>query len=118
MRTSGRWCAGSTSAVRPILTVTTPQPGRNASIARLLVGMHDYGSGLDMKSFTVTADFAIDGFPAGEDLAPRFKSATQGVWELRLAAPIGELPRGTLVVSIRDRQGNVARVERTFSVRK
>jgi len=35
-----------------------------------------------------------------------------------LANPIVDLPRGGLTVSIRDRQGNVTRVERTFSVRK
>jgi mono/diheme cytochrome c family protein len=103
---------------RPILTLTSPQPGANGSLTRLLVGMHDYYSGLDLKTFRVTADFAIDGAAPGQDLAAKFKATSQGVWELRLGTPIAELPRGTLVVSVRDRQGNVARLERTFSIAK
>src|SRR5204862_2865478 len=33
---------------RPTLTLTYPQPGSNGNLKRLLVGMHDYYSGLDM----------------------------------------------------------------------
>jgi hypothetical protein len=101
---------------RPTLALTEPRAGRNAGLKRVLVGMHDYDSGLDAKSFKVSADFAVDGVPAGEDLAPRFRARSEGVWELRLARPIERLARGTLVVSVRDREGNVTRVERTFSV--
>ena len=101
---------------RPILTVTAPQPGANAPINRLLVGMHDYYSGLAMATFEVTADFAVDGVPAGQNLAAKFKAKTPGVWELRLATPIMELARGKLTVTVGDRQGNLARVERTFTV--
>jgi hypothetical protein len=103
---------------RPILTVTAPQPGANAPITRLLIGMHDYYTGLDFKTFSVVADFPIDGIPAGRNLAAEFEKKTQGVWELRLDTPITELPRGTVVVSVRDRQGNMARLERTFAVAK
>src|SRR5262249_49070666 len=46
---------------RPTLAVTYPAPNANAKLDRILVGMHDYYSGLDMASFRVTADFAIDG---------------------------------------------------------
>jgi hypothetical protein len=31
--------------------------------------MHDYYSGLDAKSFSVKADFDIDGFAPGKELA-------------------------------------------------
>lgn len=101
---------------RPILTVTTPQPGTNGPISRLLIGMHDYYSGLDLQTFAVSADFAVDGAPAGANLAPKFRETTQGVWELRLAVPIGNLAHGKLTVTVRDRQGNEARVERTFAI--
>jgi hypothetical protein len=101
---------------RPTLTLTSPQPGPNKSVTRLLVGMHDYDSGLDLDSFRVVADFAVDGVPAGTNLGSRFKQKTQGVWELRLTKPLGELRKGKLVVSVKDRQGNVARIERTLSV--
>jgi hypothetical protein len=101
---------------RPTLSVTYPGPGNNADLSRILVGMHDYGTGLDPASFTVTADFTIDGAKPGDNLAPRFKETSSGVRELRLATPIKTLERGMLTVSVRDRQGNTARIERTISV--
>ena len=101
---------------RPTLALTLPAAGKNAELTRLLVGMHDYGSGLDMKTFSVTADFAIDGVPAGQNLAERFKPKSQGVYELRLEKPVAKLGRGKVTVSIGDKQGNVSRVERSFSV--
>ena len=99
---------------RPTLTLTTPRT--DAGLTRLLVGMHDYDSGLDLESFQVVADFPVAGVPAGQNLAAKFKRTSDGVWELNLPTPIHNLPRGRLTVSVRDRQGNVTRVERTFSV--
>ena len=101
---------------RPTLTLTTPRPGTNEEVSRFLVGMSDYGSGLDMKSFTVTADFAVNGAAAGENLASLFRPKTQGVWELKLTKPITHLPGGTITVAVKDRQGNVTRIERSLSV--
>jgi hypothetical protein len=71
---------------------------------------------VDMKTFRVTADFAIDGVPAGQNLVERFRPTSQGVYELRLEKPVTKLGRGKVTVSIADKQGNVSRVERTFSV--
>src|SRR5205814_1250430 len=73
---------------RPTLALTFPAPGANAELGRVLIGMHDYDTGLDLKSFRVVADFDIDGVPAGTDLASRFQVKSPGVWELRLAQPI------------------------------
>ncbi len=95
---------------RPTLTMTTPTAGAN----RILVGMHDYGSGLDPTSFQVIASFALNGATAGENLAPKFTALGGGILELKLNAP---LPRGTLTVSVKDRQGNVTRIERTFQAK-
>gem|GEM_PF-1814114 len=36
---------------RPVLSVTYPRPGANDVLSRILVGMHDYASGLDPTSF-------------------------------------------------------------------
>jgi hypothetical protein len=101
---------------RPVLTVAYPGPGANAELSRVLVGMYDYDTGLDPASFRVTADFSLDGAPAGTNLASRFRPKSQGVWELELTKPITDLARGKLSVSVRDRQGNLTRVERTISV--
>lgn len=101
---------------RPIVTIAEPRAGRSSELARILIGAHDYYSGLDEASISVTADFAIDDAAAGTNLAGRFKPRSQGVWELKFAKPIESLARGVLTVSVRDKQGNVARVERTLSV--
>ncbi len=101
---------------RPTLTLTHPKSGANGPLTRILVGMHDYDTGLDMSGFRVVADFALDGMAAGENLAPKFKAKTPGVWELTLARPLTELPNGKLTVSVKDRQGNTTRIERPFRV--
>src|SRR5262249_1647415 len=101
---------------RPTLTLTSPAAGVNPPLTRILVGMADAYTGLDADSFRVVADFAVDGVPAGDNLAPKFRPTSPGVWELKLAGPITELRRSKLTVSVKDRQGNVSRIERTFSV--
>ena len=80
--------------------------------------MYDSGSGLDAASFAVVADFAVNGVPAGQNLAAQFKGTTQGVWELKLSKPLAALQAGKLTVSVKDRQGNATRIERTFSAGK
>ena len=101
---------------RPTLTLTYPRAGANEALSRLVVGMHDYDTGLDMDSFRVVADFEIDGVAAGENLATKFTTKTPGVWEWAPARPPARLAAGKLTVSVTDRQGNVTRIERTFSV--
>jgi len=101
---------------RPTLTLAWPQPGKNDSLDRILVGMADAYTGLDPTSFSVVADFAINGIAAGENLAPQFTTLTDGRRELKLTQPPTELAHGTLTVSIQDRQGNLRRIERKFFV--
>jgi hypothetical protein len=101
---------------RPTLTLTSPRRGANPPLTHILVGMHDCDTGLNLDSFRVTADFAVNGVAAGENLATRFKPKSPGVWELELAAPLAALPSGKLIVSVKDRQGNESKFERTFSV--
>jgi hypothetical protein len=103
---------------RPTLTLTVPRAGANEALTRLVVGAYDVGTGLDPDGLHVVADFPVDGVAAGEDLAKSFRPAAPGVWEMKLARAVTDLPKGTLTVTVRDRQGNVTRVERTFSVGK
>ena len=74
--------------------------------------MHDYG-GLDAASLEVAADFAIDGVAAGQNLASKFRPVGTGTWEFKLAEPI-RIQRGVIKVSVKDRQGNTTRINRTF----
>jgi hypothetical protein len=101
---------------RPTLTMAVPRAGANPPLDRILIGAHDYG-GLDRSSLDVTADFAVNDIPAGQPLAGKFERAGAGIWQLRLATPL-TVERGKLTVSIKDRQGNVTRIERTFSAGK
>ena len=101
---------------RPTLTLTYPKLGENPPLERILIGMHDYGSGLEPSSLSVIVDFDLAGRKAGENHAPLIKSKAQGVHELRLAKPIKKLRKGRIVVAIRDRQGNQTKIDRVFSI--
>ncbi len=103
---------------RPTLTLNSPRPGANVELARIVIGMHDYGTGLNPASFRVVADFELEGVSPGENLAAKFQSTTQGVWELKLGKPFPELKAGRLTVSVEDKQGNATRIERRFSIKK
>ena len=101
---------------RPTLTLTYPKSNGNPALTRILIGMHDYYSGLNLSTFKVVADFAINEVPAGGNLASYFKKTSEGVWELLLTKPLASLPQGKLLVEIKDHQGNTTRIERVFSV--
>ena len=103
---------------RPTLALTWPQGGANRELSRILIGMYDYGSGLDDKTFRVTADFELAGKPAGENLSPQFSPAGDGIWEWKLPQPLLLLGKGMLTVTVRDRQGNETKIARTFSIGK
>jgi hypothetical protein len=101
---------------RPALTLTYPQPGANRPLTRVLFGMHDVASGLDLDTLQVAADFTVEGAPAGANLAGKFKALPDSRWELTLSSPISKLSKGKMTVSVKDRQGNLTRIERVFSV--
>lgn len=103
---------------RPTLTLTEPRDGTKTPLTRFLIGMHDTESGLDLKTFQVTASVAIDGIAAGQNLAAKFQPKSQNVWEYRLATPVGNLENVVLNVSVKDRQGNVTEIERSYGAVK
>lgn len=101
---------------RPTLTLQSPHAGANAAFERILIGMHDYGTGLDQSTFTVTTDFLVNGLRPGENLASLFKPLSQGVWELKLSTPFQASSRHRLSVAVKDKQGNLSKIERTFFI--
>lgn len=101
---------------RPVLTITEPKAGRNTTFNRILIGLHDYYTGLDMDTFTVTANYEIRGNKTGENLAPLFKEVTQGVWELDVQHPYAGHPSAQITVSIKDKEGNLSKIVRDFKV--
>jgi hypothetical protein len=102
---------------RPTLTVTQPRAGENSVLDRIVIGMHDQDTGLDEASFRVTSSIAIDGVPAGENLAARFQSTGDGVWEYRLREPVIASAAAVLDISVRDQEGNESRIVREMSAR-
>jgi hypothetical protein len=98
---------------RPTLTLAEPTVDVAGPIQRILIGMHDYHSGLDMATFTVKASFAVAGVSSGKNLARLFQPRSPGVWELPLDPPVAA-PGGRLEVSVADRQGNVTRIDRVL----
>jgi len=101
---------------RPVLTMTHPKAGRNGSLDRILVGMHDYYTGLDKATFTVSAGFPIDQVEPGENLASRMEEVARGVFQYKLKRPIQALQQGRITVSVKDHEGNVRRIVRHLSV--
>ena len=102
---------------RPTLALAYPHAGKSdVPLQRILLGAFDYDTGIDPASLSVIADFEVDGVPPGEELAPRLKSKADSTWELVLDKPLTKLPNGELTVSVKDRQGNITQIKRTFSV--
>ncbi|HVW03026.1 MAG TPA: hypothetical protein VHB77_21880 [Planctomycetaceae bacterium] len=104
--------------LRPTLTLSSPQAGRNPRLDQIVIGAHDLYTGLNPDSLQVTANFDVDGVPAGQNLAGKLSKSEEGIWSLKLEKPVDKLDAGVMTVSIRDRQGNESRIVRRFSVLK
>ena len=103
--------------LKPTLTVSSPRSGINAHpIDEIRIGMFDAYSGIDRTALSVVADVAINGHPAGTELAPAFVESSPGVWTLQVTPPITNLPNANLAISVRDNAGNITRIDRSFSV--
>src|SRR5207249_4756790 len=81
---------------RPTLTLTFPRPGVNEPLTRILVGMFDYGTGLDMDSFQAVADFPIAGIPAGQNLAKEFRPTSASGLPSGPSPSLRTSPRGAV----------------------
>jgi hypothetical protein len=103
--------------LRPTLTVASPRAEQSATpLTVIRIGAFDYYSGLDPASLSVKANFAIDGHAPGSELASLFKLAGDSVWTLAVKQPITRLSDAVVSVSVRDKQGNVTKIERSFSI--
>lgn len=101
---------------RPTLTMTYPKKGEIRKLDRILLGMDDYYSGLDLSSLEVRANFAVDGIQPGTNLAKKFKAKSRGVFELLLSKPVKSDEPLRLIVSVKDNQGNIAKIDRRFRI--
>lgn len=103
--------------LRPTLTVSLPMAGRtDEPLTKIQIGAFDYYSGLDTDSFSVTADFEINGHSPATELADLLTMGGDHIWTLNISPPITTLQRGNLHVSVKDHRGNITSIERTFSI--
>jgi hypothetical protein len=102
--------------VRPTLAVSVPRPGENPGpLDRIRVGVAD-AHGVAPGTLSITADFAVDGRPAGAELADLAADLGGGIHEITLAPPLAAPAEGLVHAAVADLQGNVTQVDRHFFV--
>ena len=102
--------------VKPTVALSSPRAGVNSgALSAIRIGMFDAYSGINAASLSVTANFAVNGKPAGTELGPGFAQADASIWQLNIT-PINSLSNGHIVVSVKDNSGNITTVDRWFSI--
>mgnify|MGYP000664833258 CR=1 FL=1 len=107
--------------IRPTLTMSMPRAGNNDSnVNSIMVGFADGYTGIDFDSLSIIADFTVLNRQPGEELADLLSQVSDGVYSITLNNPLSNvLPgglKGHISASIRDQQGNITRINRTFTV--
>jgi hypothetical protein len=80
------------------------------------IGAFDYYSGLDRQSLSVKANFPVNGERAGAELASLFTETGDHIWTMQIHPALTSLPSGEITISIKDKQGNLTRLVRSFSI--
>ena len=107
----------SLDEVRPTLTVSVPRPGYNAApLTEIRFGMADAYTGINVASLSVTADIRLAGRQPGSQLRGLAQQAGDGIYVITLSKPLTNVQNAHLFVEVADRQGNITRVHRKFSV--
>jgi hypothetical protein len=92
-----------------------PAEGVHDNVSRLILGLHDIHSGLNLATLSVKASVALDGARAGSQLASKFRPVGDGRWVWEFRRPLGALPKVRISVRIADNVGNEAERTVTFS---
>ena len=104
--------------LRPTLTMATPAPGVNSEpISAITFGASDANSGIDPASLSLRANFPVAGRAADTELIDLTQSLGDGRFQLTLPAVLPYIIGARLVLTVLDQQGNVHRIERTFTTR-
>jgi len=103
--------------LKPTVELSRPRPGMNdAPVDKIRFGLTDAYSGIDLPTLSVRADFPVQGRAPLAELADLAPPGNGGVYEIALGAPLGAMTDAHVFVEVRDQQGNVARVDREFSI--
>jgi hypothetical protein len=105
--------------IRPVVELSRPRAGVNrGAVDRLRIGLADAVSGVDLATLSVKADFVVAGRAKGAQLADLAVPVGDGIWEIAIGRALPATARARVQVSVKDRQGNVTRVDRRFSVKR
>jgi hypothetical protein len=103
--------------LRPTLTLNLPSPGSNGvPVNEIRFGMSDTFKGLDLATLSVTADIPLAGRQADQELADLAQQVDDGVFSIPLPQAIPDVTDAHMLVSVKDNQGNITRVNREFSI--
>lgn len=103
--------------LKPTVAVSLPRPGLAGELVDTIrFGLADANSGIDLASLSVTADFPVAGRTPGAELADLALPVPDaaGVFTID-TGNLAALVQATVHVEVRDQQGNVTRVARTFA---
>jgi hypothetical protein len=102
---------------KPTLNVSLPASGGGRKPVKLIrLGAFDNYSGLDRASFSVRANFVVNGKAAGTELAGDLVEAADHVWIIKLDSPLKYINDGIVTVSVKDKRGNESVVTRGFNI--
>ncbi|PYI89319.1 MAG: hypothetical protein DME26_01485, partial [Verrucomicrobia bacterium] len=103
--------------LRPTITVSSPRPNRNDKpLTEIRVGVADAYSGVSNATFSVKADFPVNGAPPGTELKGQGSFVALGIFSIPLQMPFANLSTQHVTASVADAQGNTNRVEVRFWV--
>jgi hypothetical protein len=101
--------------LKPTLTLSQPRAGMNiGDFDSLVFGMVDANSGIDLASLSVKTTFPVNGRPASTELADLVLELEDGVYAIPFDENPGALSDAHVYLEVRDVQGNVTRVDRSF----
>ncbi len=102
--------------LKPTLSISLPRINYNLNPVReIRFGVADANSGVDTSSLSFSADFMVNGRPAGAELIDLFTINGAGVYQLILDStiPTDQIERH-IMAEVADNQGNITRVNMRF----
>jgi hypothetical protein len=101
--------------LKPTVHVDVPRAGlMTEALTRIRFGLADANSGVDLSTLSVMATFDVGCQTPPKEMASLAVEVDDGVYEIQLPSSVRDATRGWINVSVKDRQGNVTRVARSF----
>jgi len=97
--------------VQPTISISSPRQNLNThSISAIKFGLADANTGIDFASLSVTADFAVNGQQAFNELSNLVINMSDGIYQIALEQnlPIDSIERH-IYIEVADNQGNIKR---------